>query len=46
MGASGVLGDPSAGSASAGERLVATASQALAELLDALASPDTEESRP
>ena len=46
MGASGVLGDPSAGSASAGERFVATASQALAELLDALASPDTEESRP
>ena len=46
MGASGVLGDPSAASASAGERFVATASQALAELLDALASPDTEESRP
>lgn len=46
MGASGVLGDPGAASAAAGERFLATASQALAELLDALASPHTEESRP
>jgi creatinine amidohydrolase len=46
MGASGVLGDPGAASADAGERFVGTASRALAELLDALASPDTEESRP
>ena len=46
MGASGVLGDPAAASPAAGEQFVATASRALAELLDALASPDSEESRP
>jgi creatinine amidohydrolase/Fe(II)-dependent formamide hydrolase-like protein len=46
MGASGVLGDPAAASPAAGERFVDTAAHGLAELLDALASPDTEESRP
>ena len=46
MGASGVLGDPGAASAAAGERFVATASRAFAEILDALARPDTEGSRP
>ena len=46
MGASGVLGDPGAASAAVGERFIGTAARALAELLDALASPDTEESRP
>jgi len=46
MGASGVLGDPGAASSAAGEQFVATASRALAEVLDTLASPDTEGSRP
>jgi creatinine amidohydrolase len=45
MGASGVLGDPAAASTDAGEQFVGTASRALAELLDALASRNTEESR-
>jgi creatinine amidohydrolase len=46
MGASGVLGDPAAASPAAGERFVDTAALGLAELLDALARHDTEESRP
>ena len=46
MGASGVLGDPAAASPAAGEQFVGTVCRALAELLDALATPDTEESRP
>ena len=46
MGASGVLGDPAAAHAAAGEQFVGTASRALAELLDVLADRDTEESRP
>jgi creatinine amidohydrolase len=46
MGASGVLGDPSAASADGGEQFLATACRALAELLDALASPDTGENPP
>jgi creatinine amidohydrolase len=45
MGASGVLGDPAAASADAGEQFVGTAVRALAELLDAVASRHTEESR-
>ena len=44
MGASGVLGDPAAASPAAGEQFVGTVCRALAELLDAVASPDTEES--
>lgn len=46
MGASGVLGDPAAASAAAGERFVESASDALAELLDTLVGHDTEERRP
>jgi creatinine amidohydrolase len=46
MGASGVLGDPAAASSAAGERFVGTACRALAELLDDLARPDSEESEP
>ena len=46
MGASGVLGDPAAASPAAGEQFVETVCRALAELLDTLATPDTEESRP
>jgi creatinine amidohydrolase len=46
MGESGVLGDPAASSPAAGEQFVGTACRALAELLDALASPDTTENRP
>jgi creatinine amidohydrolase len=46
MGASGVLGDPAAASPGAGERFVGTVCRALAELLDALSSPDTEENHP
>jgi creatinine amidohydrolase/Fe(II)-dependent formamide hydrolase-like protein len=46
MGASGVLGDPAAASPAAGEQFVGTACRALAELLDALASPDPEEPQP
>lgn len=46
MGASGVLGNPASASAASGMRFVGTACQALAELLDARAGPDTEESRP
>ena len=46
MGASGVLGDPAAASAAAGEQFVGTACRALAELLDALASPNPEEPQP
>jgi creatinine amidohydrolase len=41
MGASGVLGDPSAASSAAGERFVGSACRALAELLDDLAGPDS-----
>jgi creatinine amidohydrolase len=43
MGASGVRGDPAAASPAAGERFIDTASRALAELLDGLKSPPTEE---
>ena len=43
MGASGVLGDPAAASATAGEAFVETATQALADLLDALAGRDAKE---
>lgn len=46
MGASGVLGDPAAASPDAGEQFVGAACRALAELLDALARPDTEENTP
>jgi creatinine amidohydrolase len=46
MGASGVLGDPAAASRAAGEQFVGTACRALAELLDALASPNLEEPQP
>jgi creatinine amidohydrolase len=46
MGASGVLGDPAAASPAAGEHFVGTVCRALAELLDALSSPDTEENHP
>ena len=46
MGESGVLGDPAAASAAAGEQFVGTVCRALAELLDDLAGPDTEENRP
>lgn len=45
MGASGVLGDPAAASPAAGERFVENAARGLAELLDAFATPDPEESR-
>lgn len=43
MGATGVLGDPSAASAVAGERFLASAAAGLAELLDALGPPATKE---
>lgn len=46
MGASGVLGDPSAASAAAGEQFVGAACQGLAELLDTLDTNQTEETRP
>ena len=46
MGTTGVLGDPAAATAAAGEQFVGSACRALAEHLDALASHDTEESRP
>ena len=46
MGESGVLGDPSAASAAAGEQFVGIVCRALAELLDDLAGQDTEENRP
>ena len=46
MGASGVLGDPGRRLSRRRRAFVGTASRALAELLDALARPDTEESRP
>jgi creatinine amidohydrolase len=46
MGESGVLGDPAAASPADGEQFVGTVCRVLAELLDALATPDTEESRP
>ena len=39
MGATGVLGDPSAASAAAGERFLAAVSQGLADLFDTLAIP-------
>jgi creatinine amidohydrolase len=45
MGASGVLGDPAAASLAAGEEFIGIACRALADLLDALATADTEESR-
>ena len=45
MGASGVLGDPAAASAAAGEQFVATASQGLADVLDALSGRMNEEER-
>ena len=41
MGASGVLGDPSAASAAAGERFLAAACHGLAELLDTSDNPHT-----
>ena len=41
MGATGVLGDPSAASAAAGERFLAAACGALAELLDSFDDPHT-----
>jgi creatinine amidohydrolase len=44
MGASGVLGDPAAASAAAGEQFLAAVCRALAELLDAV--PDRKEPRP
>lgn len=43
MGASGVLGDPSAADAAAGERFLAEAVTALARLLDALPQPTAKE---
>jgi len=43
MGASGVLGDPSAADAAAGERFLAEAVTALAHLLDALPQPTAKE---
>jgi creatinine amidohydrolase len=46
MGTSGVLGDPTAASPAAGEQFLGTACRALAEVLDALARPDTEENEP
>lgn len=46
MGASGVLGDPAAASASAGERFAAAACEALAQLLDELAAAPEREGRP
>jgi creatinine amidohydrolase len=46
MGVSGVLGDPAAASPTAGERFVGTACRALAELLDDLVGPHSEENRP
>jgi creatinine amidohydrolase len=46
MGASGVLGDPAAAVSAAGEQFIGTACRALAELLDAVASPNTEEHQP
>lgn len=45
MGASGVLGDPSAASAEAGERFLAAACERLAELLDATADARTSDSK-
>jgi creatinine amidohydrolase len=45
MGESGVLGDPAAASPAAGEQFVEAVCRGLAELLDTLATPDTEESR-
>lgn len=45
MGASGVLGDPAAASAAAGEEFLGTACRALSELLDALAGLHPEENR-
>lgn len=46
MGASGVLGDPATASPEAGETFVGAVSRALAELLDAVPRPETEEIRP
>jgi creatinine amidohydrolase len=46
MGASGVLGDPAAASPAAGEQFVGTVCRALADVLDSLARPDTEENEP
>ena len=43
MGASGVLGDPSAASAEAGERFLAAAVDGLARLLDSLTPPTAKE---
>ena len=43
MGASGVLGDPSAADAAAGERFLAEAVTALAHVLDALPQPTAKE---
>lgn len=45
MGASGVLGNPAAATAAAGEQFVATASQGLADVLDALSGRRSEEER-
>jgi len=45
MGASGVLGDPSAASADAGERFLAAVCHGLAELLDASDNPHTLEDK-
>ena len=46
MGASGVLGDPASASPVAGEQFIEAVCRGLAELLDTLATPHTEESRP
>jgi creatinine amidohydrolase len=46
MGASGVLGDPSAASAADGEQFIGAACRGLAELLDTLDTNQTEETRP
>jgi len=42
MGASGVLGDPSAATAELGERFLAAVSEALAAVLDSLTVPTEE----
>jgi len=42
MGASGVLGDPSAATAELGERLLAAVAEALAAVLDSLTVPTEE----
>lgn len=46
MGESGVLGDPSAASAAAGEQFLGIVCRALGELFDSFAGPDLEEHQP